>query len=78
MVLFYQKMVGFLGHGISWYIEKISYSHSWGPLEKKCKFQGSSKSVTQFYRISKCKDLFCPEFTRVKVEFLKVIKKKSC
>ena len=36
------------------------------------------EDVTQFYRISKSKALFCPEFTRVKVEFLGVIKKKSC
>ena len=71
-------MVGFLRRGISRYIEKISYSHSWGQLKKKWKFQGSSNGVTQFYRISKSKDLFCPEFTRIKVEFLKVIKKKSC
>ena len=78
MVFFYQKMVGFLRRGISWYIEKISYSHSWGHLKKKWKFQGSSKGVTQFYRISKSKDLFCPEFARIKVEFLKVINKKSC
>ena len=36
------------------------------------------EDVTQFYRISKSKALFCPEFTRAKVEFLGVIKKKSC
>ena len=49
-------------------------------LKKKCTFQGWSKSkgVTQFYKISKSKALFCPEFTRVKVEFLGVLKKKSC
>ena len=63
------------GHGISWDIEEISCWNSYGQLEKQCNFHVWSKSVTQFYRISKSKALFCLEFTRVNVEFLGVIKK---
>ena len=65
------------GHGISWNIEEISRWNSCGQLEKQCNFQGWSMSVTQFYRISKSKALFCLEFTRVNVELLGVIKKTS-
>ena len=63
------------GHGIFWGIEEISCWNSRGQLKKKCNFQWWSKCITQFYRISKSKALFCPEFPRVKVEFLWVIKK---
>ena len=41
-----------------------------GSTEKEVQFSGWSKGVRQFYIISKSKALFCPEFTRVKVEFL--------
>ena len=60
------------------YIEELLCWNSRGQLKKKCNFQGCSKCVTQLYRIFKSKALFCPEFTRVKVEFLGMIKKKSC
>ena len=64
------------GHGISWGIEERSCWNSRGQLKKTCNFQRWSKCTAQFYRISKSKSLFCPEFPRVKVEFLGVIKKK--
>ena len=59
-------------------LKKYNVQNSRDQLKKKCNFQGWSKGVTQFYIISKSKALFCPEFTWVKVEFLGVIKKKSC
>ena len=69
---------GVWGHEISWATEEISCWNSRRQLKKKCNIQGWSKRIMQFYRISKSKALFCPEFPRVKVEFLGVIKKKSC
>ena len=66
------------GYGIPWDTEEILCWNSRVQLKKPCNFQGWSKCVTQFYGISKLKALFCPEFTRVKVEFLGMIKKKSC
>ena len=63
-------------HGIYWDIEEISCWNLRRQLKKKCTFQGLLKGVTQFYRFSNSKALFCLEFTRVKVEFLGVIQKK--
>ena len=48
-----------------------------GSTEKEVQFQKSKKCNT-ILQNSKSKALICPEFSRVKVEFLGVIKKKSC
>ena len=49
-----------------------------GSTEKEVQFPGVIKGCNTILQNSKSKALICPEFSRVKVEFLGVIKKKSC
>ena len=58
-------------------LKKYHVWNSRGQLKKKCYFPGWSKDVKQFYRIAKSKDLFCPEFPKVKVKSYFVWSRKN-